>query len=83
MGLHEPTAVRSSLQRFTRADLQARLEEARLAVTREVWADAIRRSRSFENDYWSSDNIQNSVDPVIIDIESDGEDDLFLDSDEN
>ena len=75
--------VRSSLQRFTRADLYARIEEARIAVTREIWAGAIRRSRSFEEDYWSSDNIHDRVDPVIIDIDSDGEDDLFIDSEDD
>ncbi|XP_064092023.1 uncharacterized protein LOC135205413 [Macrobrachium nipponense] len=37
--------VRSSLQRFTRADLFARL-----AVTGETWAGAVRRSRYFEDD---------------------------------
>ncbi|MPC59656.1 hypothetical protein E2C01_053680 [Portunus trituberculatus] len=51
--------VRSTLQLFTRADqvLQARLQEAKLNVTKEVWAGAVRRSRSFEEEYWSSDNI--------------------------
>lgn len=73
--------VRSSLQRFTRADLQARIEEAKLNTTREVWEGAVRRSREFEDEYWCTDNIHKHVDPVIINIESDSEDDLFLDSD--
>lgn len=74
--------VRSSLQRFTRADLQARLEEARLSITRDIWAGAVKRSRSFEDNYWSSDNIHDSVQPVLISIESDDEDELFLESDD-
>ena len=74
--------VRSSLQRFTRADLFAKLEEARQAVTGETWAGAVRRSRSFEDDYWFSDNIQDSIDPVIINVDSDEENDLFLESDD-
>ena len=73
--------MRSSLQRFTRADLQARIEEAKVSATREVWDGAIRRSRAFEEAYWSNDNIQRPVDPIIITINSDDEDDLFLDSD--
>lgn len=73
--------VLSSLQRFTRADLQARIEEAKLNTTREVWEGAVRRSREFEDEYWCTDNIHKHVDPVIINIESDSEDDLFLDSD--
>ena len=70
--------------RFTRADLQARLEEARLAVTNDVWEGAVRRSRSFEDSYWSTDNIQDSVDPVNIMLDSDSDDDnddLFLSCD--
>ena len=76
--------VRSSLQRFTWADLQARLEEAKLKATKEVWAGAVRRSRAFEDNYWASDNVHESVDPVVINIESDDEDEdgnLFIDSD--
>ena len=48
-----------------------------------VWASAVRRSRTFEEGYWSSDNIHDPVDPVIINIDSDDEDDddLYLDSD--
>ncbi|XP_076065144.1 uncharacterized protein LOC143039173 [Oratosquilla oratoria] len=72
--------VRSTLQRFTRADLQARLQEAKLIATKEVWAGAVRRSRSFEEEYWSSDNIHESVEPVIITMDSDDEDELFIHS---
>ncbi|XP_068229080.1 uncharacterized protein [Palaemon carinicauda] len=79
--------VRSSLRRFTRSDLQDRLEEARLSVTPEVWAGAVRQSRHFEEEYWESDNIRETVEPVIIslasDDEDDGEDDLFLESDDD
>lgn len=77
--------VRSSLQRFTRADLQARMEEARLSVTQEVWESAVRRSRTFEDNYCLADNIHESVDPVIINLDSDSDDegDLYLSCDEN
>ena len=74
--------VRSTLQRFTRADLQVRLQEAKLCATKEVWAGAVRRARAFEDEYWSSDNIREGVDPVVINIDSDDEGDLFVDSDE-
>lgn len=77
--------VRSSLQRYTRTELQARLEEARLSANQEVWAGAVRQSEHFEEQYWTSDNIHESVEPVIVNIGSDdedGDDDLFLDSDE-
>ena len=71
--------VRSSLQRFTRADLQARLEEARLLVTSEVWAGAVRRARRFEEDYWTTDNIQDSVESVIITADDEEDDcDFYL-----
>lgn len=80
---HMKHHVRSSLQRFTRADLRARLEEARLRVTREVWEGAVRRSRAFEEQYWASDNIHDAVNPVIINIDSEDEEDIFLDSDED
>ena len=75
--------VRSSLQRFTRTDLRARLEEARLCANHDVWTGAVRHSQHFEEEYWTSDNIHESVEPVIINVASDdedGEDDLFLDS---
>lgn len=74
--------VRSTLQRFTRADLQVRLQEAKLCATKEVWAGAVRRARAFEDEYWSSDNIREGVHPVVINIDSDDEGDLFVDSDE-
>ena len=48
--------VRSSLRRFTRTDLLARIEEARHLVDAEVWLSAVRHSEKFENDYWTSDN---------------------------
>lgn len=44
--------VRSSLRRFTRASLRARIEAARLCATTETWRD-----KKFEEDYWSSENI--------------------------
>ncbi|XP_066977834.1 uncharacterized protein [Macrobrachium rosenbergii] len=82
---HMKRYVRSSLQRFTRADLQARLEEARLSVTGDVWAGALRRSRAFEDSYRSTDNMHDSIDPVIISLDSDTDDevDLLLESDED
>lgn len=36
--------VRSSLHRFTWADLKARLEEARICATEEMWAAAAKRT---------------------------------------
>lgn len=78
---HMKHHVRSSLRKFTRADLTARLEEARHAVTKEVWAGAVRRSQAIEDEYWSTDNIHPSVDPVIIDLHSDDEVELYLESD--
>ena len=83
---HMKRQVRSSLRRFTRSDLQARLEETRLSATPEVWAGAVRQSRHFEEEYWELDNIRETyVDPVIINLASDDEDDddLFLDSDDD
>lgn len=73
--------VRSSLQRFTRADLQARIQEAKVIANAEVWAGAIRRSRAFEEEYIVSDNIHESVHPVIITFDSDDDDDICLNSD--
>ena len=68
--------VRSSLQRFTRADLQARLEEAERHATGEAWAAAVRRARRFEDAYWQADNIQElTVEPVVISADDDEEDD--------
>lgn len=75
--------VRSSLQRFTRASLRARLEEARQCATTEIWEGAVRRAMKFEEDYWSSDNIHDSVEPVIVTFDCDDEDELFLDSDDD
>ena len=81
---HMKHQVRSSLHRFTRADLEARLEEARISVTEEVWSAAIKRSRDFENYYWSTDNIHESVGPIVVCLDTDDEDDddVFLFSDD-
>ena len=70
--------VRSSLRRFTRADLQARLDEARRRATPEVWAAAVRRSRAFETEYWTTDNIPAGAKAVINvgDDDDDKEDDV-------
>ena len=78
-------SVRSSLHRFTRNDLQARIEEARLSVTGEVWAGAVRRSRTFEDEYWKTDNIHERAEPVIVNLDSDidDEEDLYLSGDED
>ncbi|XP_066953386.1 uncharacterized protein [Macrobrachium rosenbergii] len=75
---HMKRYVRSSLQRFTRADLQARLEEERFSVTGDVWAGSVRRSRSFEASYRSTDNMHDSIDPVIISLDSDTDDEVHL-----
>ena len=51
-----------------------------------VWEAAVRHSRQLEDAYWTSDNIHEGVEPVIINIASDdedGDDDMFLDSDED
>ena len=79
---HMKHHVRSSLRKFTRADLRARLEEARLRVTREVWEGSVRRSQAFEAQYWATDNVHDPVNTIIINIDSDDEDDIFLDSDD-
>ncbi|KAK8383434.1 hypothetical protein O3P69_019074 [Scylla paramamosain] len=79
--------VRSSLRRLTRADLQARLEEAKQLANKDVlvWLAAVRHSQNYEKGYWRSDNIHEPVGPVIINVASDDEseedDDVFLDSD--
>ena len=52
-----------------------------MGVTAEVWAGAVCRSQGFEEEYWSTDNIHHSTDPVIINFDSDDEEDLFLESD--
>ena len=82
---HMKRSVRSSLHRFTRNDLQARIEEARLSVTGEVWAGAVRRSRTFEDEYWKTDNIHERAEPVIVNLDSDidDEEDLYLSGDED
>ena len=59
-------------------DLQARLEEAKLCGSEEVWAGAVRRSQELEEDYWSTDSIHESVDLVIISLASDDEDEFLL-----
>ena len=46
-------------------------------------SEQVRRARSFEEAYWSSDNIHEGVDPIIINLDSDDEDELFLDSDDD
>ncbi|XP_066958646.1 uncharacterized protein [Macrobrachium rosenbergii] len=75
--------VHSSLQRFTRADLQAKLQEARICTNPEAWTGVIHQSLRFEEEYWTLDNIHESVEPLIINIATDDEvedEDLFLDS---
>ncbi|KAK3870173.1 hypothetical protein Pcinc_024575 [Petrolisthes cinctipes] len=74
--------VRSTLQRFTRTELRATLDGARQLVHKDVWAGAVQHSRKYEEEYWKTDNIHESVEPIIINIASDDEDDdIFLDSD--
>ena len=45
----------------------------------------MKRSRAFEDRYWSMDNIQEPVGPIIINIDNDDEDmeDLYLDEDDD
>ena len=74
--------VRSSLQSFTRGSLQAKLEEARLRATQEIWEGSVRRARKFEDEYWLSDNIHEGMDPVIVTFDTDDEDELYLDNHE-
>ncbi|KAK3883272.1 hypothetical protein Pcinc_012401 [Petrolisthes cinctipes] len=49
--------VRSTLQRFTRTELRATLDEARQLVHKDVWAGAVQHSRKYEEEYWKTDNI--------------------------
>ena len=78
--------VRSTLRRYTRTDLQERLQEARSRITKEIWEGAIRQSRHFEEGYWKTDNIHETIEPVLINLCSDDEDDgdteLFLESED-
>ena len=77
--------VRSTLSRFTCTDQPERLKEARSTATSEILAGAVRQSRHFEEEYWRSDNIHETVEPVIIDLASDdkdGDDELFLESED-
>lgn len=73
--------VRSSMQRFTRASLRTKIEEARLCANTKIWEGAVRRAMRFEEDYWSSDNIHDCVEPVIVTFDGDDEDDMLLDTD--
>ena len=77
--------VRSSLHRFTRADLQAMLKEAKSLANKEIWFSAVEHSNKFEREYWQADNIHEGMDPVIVNIASDAEredeDDVFLNND--
>ena len=58
------------------------MKEARLGVTKQVWEGAVQRSQAFENEYWLIDNVRDRIDPIVVNVASDDEDDLFLDSDE-
>ena len=48
---HMKRHVRSSLRRFTRSDLQARIEEARKLANAEVWSATVTHSQKFEDGY--------------------------------
>lgn len=61
---------------------QATLQEAKLIATTEVATGAVRRFRSFKEEYWLSDNIHESVDPDIT-IDSDNDGNMLLDSDDD
>ena len=56
---------------------------ARQCATTEIWEGAVRRAMKFEEDYWSSDNIHDSVEPVIVTFDCDDENELFLDNDDD
>ena len=56
----------------------ARLEEAKLCVTEEVWVGAVRCSEAFEKEYLSTDNIHDSVDPIIISLASDDKEEALI-----
>lgn len=73
MGLYEA-------QRALRVDLQARLEEYSICAAEKVWS----ATREFESYYWSTDNIQASVEPLVVRLDTDDAnvDDLFKESDE-
>ena len=77
--------VRSSFRRFSRTDLEVRKKETKSLANKEVWFSAVKRSEKFEREYLQSDNIHEGMDPVIVNIASDGEsedeDDVFLNSD--
>lgn len=73
-----------SLHCFTRAELQASLQEASISATLEVWEAAVKRVKDFESYYWSIDNIHKSVKAIVVtfDTEDEDEDDFFPSSDE-
>ena len=46
----------------------------------------VRRSRAFEDEFWSTDNIHEGVDLIIINLDDDSDDDeedLFLHNDQD
>ena len=47
-------------------------------MTEGVWTGAIRHSEALEKDYWPADNIHDSVDPIIISLTSDDEEEDFV-----
>ena len=54
-----------------------------MCVTEEASADAVQRFEAFEKKDWSTENIHDSVDPIIISLASDDEEeDLILDGTE-
>ena len=77
--------IRSSLRRFTLADLHARLLETKSLANKEIGFSAVKHSEKFQTEYWLNDNIHKEVHPVIVNIasddESDNEDNIFLNRD--
>lgn len=83
MGTHEtPCPLLFTPIHPWHADLQARLEKARLSVTHEDWEGAVRRAQDFKKEYWETDNVHDQLNPIIINLDSDDEDNIFLDRDD-
>ena len=49
-----------------------------MCVREEAWTGAVQHSEAFEKDYWSADNIHDSVGPIINIIANDEEEENFV-----
>ena len=59
-------------------------ERSQAICREEIWEGAVHRLRMFEDRrYCLADNINESIDPVIINLNSDEEEDLCVSYDEN